>query len=268
MSPTPDGSKSAPMTPSPVEVKPTGPLHINKPRAPSLPTKVKHILEEKPESVVGSEIKIKGELSFEKLLRIDGVFEGKLISAGSVVIGPTGSVTGDLKGLSEVYCEGKICGNIVAEVVQIRKTAVVLGDVECWSLAMDPGVRGYFSFEAEPFADGISRCGSTIWSFLVPPLALRGDATNSLSLPLLSLPQTTFKGRSNTTPRARKKKSGDIPSVPPTAERQPSKDLAKLLGVTPLGSTSPVGGLPASEDSSKPMHFPNAPEETTATVPV
>jgi hypothetical protein len=33
-----------------------------------------------PETTIGKQVRMKGELAFEKLLRVDGAFEGKLIS--------------------------------------------------------------------------------------------------------------------------------------------------------------------------------------------
>lgn len=43
---------------------------------------------------------MKGELEFTRLLRVDGRFEGDLITdKGSLVVGPKGEVVGDLKNM-------------------------------------------------------------------------------------------------------------------------------------------------------------------------
>lgn len=43
---------------------------------------------------------MKGELEFTRLLRVDGRFEGELITdKGSLVVGPKGEVIGDLKNM-------------------------------------------------------------------------------------------------------------------------------------------------------------------------
>lgn len=43
---------------------------------------------------------MKGELEFTRLLRVDGRFEGELITdKGSLVVGPKGEVVGDLKNM-------------------------------------------------------------------------------------------------------------------------------------------------------------------------
>jgi cytoskeletal protein CcmA (bactofilin family) len=43
-----------------------------------------------------------GELVFDKLLRIDGKFNGKLISKGDLIVGPTGVLTGNVLDMGEV----------------------------------------------------------------------------------------------------------------------------------------------------------------------
>ena len=45
-------------------------------------------------------LRMKGELEFTRLLRVDGRFEGDLITdKGSLVVGPKGEVVGDLKNM-------------------------------------------------------------------------------------------------------------------------------------------------------------------------
>lgn len=43
-----------------------------------------------------------GELSFDRLLRVDGSFKGQLVSTGDLVIGATGVVRGNIEHLREV----------------------------------------------------------------------------------------------------------------------------------------------------------------------
>lgn len=55
---------------------------------------------QKPESMVAETLRMKGELEFTRLLRVDGRFEGELITdKGSLVVGPKGEVIGDLKNM-------------------------------------------------------------------------------------------------------------------------------------------------------------------------
>lgn len=59
---------------------------------------------QRPESMVAETLKMKGELEFTRLLRVDGRFQGELITdKGSLVVGPKGEVIGDLKNM-QVQC--------------------------------------------------------------------------------------------------------------------------------------------------------------------
>lgn len=98
------------------------------------------ITEESPETTLGAGVTFRGQLSFERFLRIDGIFEGDLLSQGKVVVGPTGSVKADLN-LREAIIEGKVEGNItVQEKLELRGQATIKGDIRAKSLCVDEGV--------------------------------------------------------------------------------------------------------------------------------
>ena len=98
------------------------------------------ISEETPETTLGAGVSFRGQLSFERFLRIDGDFEGELLSQGKVVVGPTGSVKADLN-LREAIIEGKVEGNItVQEKLELRGQASIKGDIRAKSLCVDEGV--------------------------------------------------------------------------------------------------------------------------------
>lgn len=116
------------------------------------------VVEEIPETTLGEGVSFKGELVFERLLKIDGSFEGSLISNGKIIVGPKGKVKADIN-LQEAIIEGQVEGNItVKEKVELRGGAVVYGDVKARNLCVDEGVTivGYFhicsetSFEETP----------------------------------------------------------------------------------------------------------------------
>lgn len=96
--------------------------------------------DEEPETTLGEGVTFHGELSFERLLRIDGHFEGKLLSQGKVIVGPQGKVKANLD-LREAIIEGEIDGNITCqERLELRGQAVVHGDIQAKSLIVDDGV--------------------------------------------------------------------------------------------------------------------------------
>ena len=96
--------------------------------------------EEEPETVIASNVEIKGSLRFQKLLRIDGTFEGELHSAGKLIIGPTGSVKANID-LEEAFISGKVIGNIsVKKRLVLRGKAEITGDITAPLLSVDEGV--------------------------------------------------------------------------------------------------------------------------------
>lgn len=98
------------------------------------------IKEEEPETTLGEGVSFRGELSFERLLRIDGSFEGELLSQGKVIVGPHGKVKANLN-LREATIEGHVEGNItVQERLELRGAASVKGDIKAKSLCVDEGV--------------------------------------------------------------------------------------------------------------------------------
>ncbi len=96
--------------------------------------------EEEPETVIASNVEIVGKLTFQKLLRIDGSFEGELISSGKLIIGPTGSVKANIN-LEEAYISGKVIGNITVKTrLVLRGKAEITGDITAPVISVDEGV--------------------------------------------------------------------------------------------------------------------------------
>ncbi len=101
---------------------------------------------EKLESIVGSNARIKGEMTVEGTLRLDGVIEGGLnaecvilsekgvvkgdISAQKIVIG--GTVEGNLraKGLVEIQSRGKVLGGVFAQTLSVIEGGKINGKIE------------------------------------------------------------------------------------------------------------------------------------------
>jgi len=96
--------------------------------------------DEEPDTTLGKGVVFKGELTFERLLRIDGQFEGELVSDGKLIIGPSGVVKSNIK-MQEAIIEGKVEGNIsVVKRLELRCQAEVYGDIEAGVLSVDEGV--------------------------------------------------------------------------------------------------------------------------------
>ncbi len=97
-------------------------------------------IDEEPETIISGEIDIKGTMSFHKLLRIDGTFEGELISSGKLIVGPTGLVKANLN-LDSAFISGKVIGDITVKTrLVLCGKAEIRGNVTAPLVSIDEGV--------------------------------------------------------------------------------------------------------------------------------
>ncbi len=81
---------------------------------------------------------INGDVTAEADLRIDGNIIGNIICQGKVIIGPKGSVTGNISAESAEVL-GMITGDLkVKESLSIKATAQVNGNIEMRTLSIEP----------------------------------------------------------------------------------------------------------------------------------
>jgi cytoskeletal protein CcmA (bactofilin family) len=84
---------------------------------------------------------VEGTVSSESDIRIDGSIKGTLTCKAKVILGPTGVIEGEIKCVNAVI-EGKFQGILyVEELLQIRETAEVTGDVYTNKLNVQPGAN-------------------------------------------------------------------------------------------------------------------------------
>ncbi len=82
---------------------------------------------------------IEGSVQADKDIRIDGSLKGNLNCKGKVIIGPTGFVSGDVQ-CENAVIEGRFEGMIiVGDVLHVKETARVEGDVTTQKLVVQPG---------------------------------------------------------------------------------------------------------------------------------
>ena len=82
---------------------------------------------------------IKGDIISQAYFRLDGELTGNFQSKGKIVIGPAGSVTGDIV-CRNADIEGKFNGKIhVAEILNVKHKASIYGEVVCGKLSVEPG---------------------------------------------------------------------------------------------------------------------------------
>ncbi|HKX86951.1 MAG TPA: polymer-forming cytoskeletal protein [Flavobacterium sp.] len=82
---------------------------------------------------------IEGNIESLADFRLDGKLKGNFTSKGKLVVGPAGSVVGDINCMN-VDVEGKVDGKIiVTEILNVKTKAVINGEVTCGKLAVEPG---------------------------------------------------------------------------------------------------------------------------------
>jgi cytoskeletal protein CcmA (bactofilin family) len=92
-------------------------------------------------TVIGPDAKFKGELSFEKSVKILGGFEGRITTGGNLVIAPEGVIQADVEA-GTITVEGEISGNVSAkDIIELKNTARLQGDLRCERLVVVDGAR-------------------------------------------------------------------------------------------------------------------------------
>ena len=90
-------------------------------------------------TILGSNALFKGELTFQGTLCIDGHFEGKLTTNGTLIVAEQGDVLADIEAKA-VICKGKIKGNIMAsQKVEMSSTGRIMGNVQTPALGIELG---------------------------------------------------------------------------------------------------------------------------------
>lgn len=91
------------------------------------------------ETVVGTSVKLKGNLNSTGDIIIDGSVNGELKTKGAVVVGNNATILGNIKA-QNVQVSGVVQGNIeVTDKLQLTETGKVFGDISAAVLSIAPG---------------------------------------------------------------------------------------------------------------------------------
>ena len=97
--------------------------------------------EQKQINIIGAGTNITGDVNCSGDIRIDGGLIGNLNVQGKVVIGTSGKVKGEIT-CKNSEVEGKIEGKIsVAELLSLKSTSSINGDIKTRRLAIEPGAN-------------------------------------------------------------------------------------------------------------------------------
>ena len=90
-------------------------------------------------TVIGSDAKFKGELSFTGGVKIDGQFEGSIETAGSVLVSKGGKSKAEIVA-GNIILEGTVEGGLQAqERIELKSTARLGGDIKASKLVVEEG---------------------------------------------------------------------------------------------------------------------------------
>jgi cytoskeletal protein CcmA (bactofilin family) len=101
-------------------------------------------------AIIGQSIQIKGELTGNEDMTIDGVVEGNIeLKANHLTIGPNGNIKADINAKT-VTVTGKVDGNVTAEEkVEIRETGKLNGNITAPRVVLADGAFFKGSVEME-----------------------------------------------------------------------------------------------------------------------
>ncbi len=81
-------------------------------------------------ALITDQVEIKGTLAFDGSLEFNGIFEGEIISQGTLTIGSEAVIKAEIQA-AKVIIRGKVQGNIMAtESVEVCDKAELFGDVQ------------------------------------------------------------------------------------------------------------------------------------------
>jgi cytoskeletal protein CcmA (bactofilin family) len=88
---------------------------------------------------MGEDTVFNGSLSFDGTVRIDGKFEGHVITEDTLIVGETGHLKAEISA-GTVVCIGRVEGTIVAsKKVEIHSTSQVMGNVKSPAIYIELG---------------------------------------------------------------------------------------------------------------------------------
>src|SRR5687768_8722276 len=101
-------------------------------------------------NVLNSDVEIKGNVKFSGELTLEGKLEGEISSDGTLQVGETGTINGNVSA-GTVVVRGKVNGNVTArDKVDLKSKAEVFGDIRSAKLDIEEGVTFVGKTEVNP----------------------------------------------------------------------------------------------------------------------
>jgi cytoskeletal protein CcmA (bactofilin family) len=111
---------------------------------------------------IGKSISIKGDLTGDEDLTIEGRLDGKIdLKAHNLVVGPHGATKGELN-VRNLTVHGRVVGNVsAAELVEIKASGSVLGNIKSSRISIEEGAYFKGSVDLRRSADTSGRVHSS-----------------------------------------------------------------------------------------------------------
>ncbi len=110
-------------------------------------------------TIIGKDAAIKGEITFENGVRVDGRIEGKIHSSGILAISKGGKVQAAEVQAGNIIVEGEVVGNLRAtERIELRQTARLKGDLWAAKLLVAEGAT--FNGHCHVGKDAVAAAGT------------------------------------------------------------------------------------------------------------
>jgi cytoskeletal protein CcmA (bactofilin family) len=88
---------------------------------------------------MGEDAVFNGSLSFAGTVRIDGRFEGQVITDDTLIVGESGRLIADVNA-GTVICKGKIEGTVIAaNKIELHSTGQIVGEIKSKALHVEVG---------------------------------------------------------------------------------------------------------------------------------
>ncbi len=120
---------------------------------------------------LSKDVEIKGTITFDTNLFIDGKLEGEILSSGTLTIGENGHVKGDIQAAA-VSIHGVVNGNVTVEQrCELKTDAELVGDLKAPRLIIEEGATFVGRSEVTPKSLPDKQGGKPA---IVPAAAARG----------------------------------------------------------------------------------------------
>jgi cytoskeletal protein CcmA (bactofilin family) len=111
-------------------------------------------------SLIGAGTSMKGDITSNGDLRIDGTLTGNIFCAAKVVIGANGVVQGDING-QQADIMGKVTGTIkVKDLLHLKGGSVLTGNIQAAKLEVEPSAT--FNGECHMAAVAVNSTANTV----------------------------------------------------------------------------------------------------------